>query len=285
MTALPWRATRLAATFLTGAALALAGLLAPAAAHAQTGNVVTFGDSYTASPNERTNTLHIRGSSAFVPNDYPRRGPCLQGPDNWPRQLAAQTGLQVDDWSCNAETTQRMLGRVTHAIESGDIHPGTRAVIFAIGGMDYGLTEGAPITNINAMNERYANMMRGVADQVRQVAPDAQLIISGYPQVTNDTGICMVQVIPTLPLGVPVPGGFAEDVLANMQRYGAEAAGMDFVDNRELTRGHNTCAVNDAQRYVSGLVDFTSPTYEMTLHPTNLGHSAIAAHNAAALGY
>lgn len=271
----------------------------PSARAAQAGNVVTFGDSYTASPDQLFNQYHnsstgsadalSSGSSnpLAAPEGYPSRMGCLQAPTNWPRQMARQTGLPVDDWSCTAETSQSVLSRVDAAISHGDIHGSTRAVILMIGGNDFGpfgIREGADVLNYDAMVARYSNNMRAVAGRIRAAAPNAQLVVAGYPQVTDGHALCFFNVIPTVPLGVPVPGHAAENALRDMQAAGAAAAGMRFVDNRALTSGHSTCSRNDSQRFVAGIVDTTSPPYPMSMHPTDLGHQALARNNAAAIG-
>ncbi|WP_169466571.1 GDSL-type esterase/lipase family protein [Corynebacterium maris] len=281
-----------AVTFAAIVVMLTAALAAPVQAKAQTpappGNIVTFGDSYTASPDQWLNGIAASSvPSSSASEEYPQTGGCLQSPYNWPRQLAAQTGLEVADWSCTADTTAGMLDRIDRAIGAGDISPDTQAVIFAIGGNDFGpagVLEGAPLSSVPGMVDRYAQNMQEAADKVRAVAPEAHLVISGYPQVTNGTGLCFIQVLPEQPLGVPFPGELVERSLRDMQRHAADATGMSFVDNYELTEGHDTCSPDDALRYVSGILDVTSPAYEMIMHPTGLGHSAIAANNAAALG-
>lgn len=271
--------------------VAAAGLAAPAPAQAQTGNVVAFGDSYTASPDQFFNAEHnssvsLEGSSA--PAGYPSQGGCLQSPNNWPRQMAAQTGLDVADWSCTAQTSYSVLPRIDSAIQAGDLNAGTQAVFLAVGANDFGpfgIQQGSNPLDIPAMNNAFSANMIAAGDNIRAVAPNAQIFVAGVPEVTNGHGICVIQAIPNAPLGIPVPGELAEDTIRNMQRTGAQAAGMQFIDNHAMTRGHNTCSTNDSQRYVAGIIDFTSPAYTMSLHPTDLGHSALARNHAAALGY
>lgn len=290
------RRTRLATA--TGAALATllvtlaAVLAAPAQANEQepapAGNVVTFGDSYTASPDQWINGIVASPvTSSSAPEEHPANGGCLQSPYNWPRQLAAQTGVAVDDWSCTAETTAGMLDRIDRAIDAGDLNADTQAVIFAIGGNDFGpaaIGEGAPLSSVPEMTTRYTAHMGQAAAKVRAVAPGAQLLVSGYPQVTNGDFLCVIQVVPERPVGIPFPGELLEGSLRDMQSHAAEVNDMVFVDNYELTHGHDTCSPDDALRYVAGILDVTSPAYEMIMHPTGLGHSVIAANNAAALG-
>ena len=291
MFTLPRRAPAPAAFAVAMATVALvfSVLFTPAPATAQSGNVVTFGDSYTASPDQFKNhaagtlSSNLPGSSAA---GYPNRGGCLQSPMNWPRQLASQTGLRVDDWSCTAETSQSVLSRLDAAIGAGDVNAGTRAVIMNIGGNDFGpfaLREGAPFLDVPVIAERFTGHMQSAAAKIRAVAPNARIVLAGYPEITNGSGVCVFNVVPGVPMGIPVPGAYGEGVLRDMQRGAAEATGMDFVDNYALTRGHNTCSPNDSQRYVAGIVDTTSPDYTMSMHPTDLGHAALARNNAGPL--
>lgn len=265
-------------------ALALA---APAVAHAQPGNAVVFGDSYTAVPDQFYN--HYRASSlssGMVPADYPRGSDgCLQSPNNWPRQMERQTGVPVVDRSCTAETSRSVLGKIDAAIADGQINRGTRAVYLAVGGNDFGpfgRREGANSSDPASMTERFSGNMAAAGAKIRSAAPGARIIVAGMPEVTNGTGLCMVHVIPDLPLGVPVPGHQVENAIREMQRTGAERNGMTFVDNYALTAGHNTCSP-DADRYIAGSIDFTSPAYTMSLHPTDLGNEALARNNGAAM--
>lgn len=114
----------LAAIAMT-AATALSALTISPAQAAENGNIVTFGDSYTSDPDEIRNTvrdIQIPAVQDWVWN-YPHNNGCLQGPENWPRQLQAKTGTPVNDWSCTAETSQSMLAKIDSAIGAGDIHP------------------------------------------------------------------------------------------------------------------------------------------------------------------
>lgn len=269
------------------------GLVQPATA--QPGNIVVFGDSYTASPDTFFNASHnssrgssgISSGSSIAPDDYPQKAGCLQAPTNWPRQMAWQTGRDVIDWSCTAMTSQSALVRMDRAIQSGELNAGTAVVYLAYGGNDFGpfaWREGAPFLNVPVLRERYARNIQAAVNKIRSVAPHARIAVAGMPEVTNGHGLCLFQVIPQTPLGIPVPGHLAETTIRDMQAYGAHQAGITFVDNYSLTRGHNTCTTNDRERYVTGWVDTTSGNAPMMLHPTDAGHAALARNNAAAMG-
>lgn len=256
-------------------------------ASAATGPVVVFGDSYVASPDQFLNFAKDReGSTQLVPADYPRGGTgCLQSPDNWPRRLAANTGREVTDLSCNGETSRSVLERIDAAVNDRHLHPGVSAVLLAVGGNDYsnyGYREGARSSDRDAMQDRFSDHLGQAVDAIRSAAPDARVIVTGLPQITDGRTLCLLHTIPGTPLGVPFPGQQLETAIRDMQRAGAQRHGLDFVDNYALTAGHHTCAP-DHERYVAGLVDFTSPPFEMALHPTDLGAEALARNNAAAL--
>lgn len=259
-------------------------------AGAHTANVLVVGDSFTASPNQMANQQWSNSLSSVDGADLannPRTAGCMQSTSNWPRQMERRTGVPVSDYSCTALTSAGAIERVTVARDTGALNPSTRAVVFAVGGNNfgpYGLAGGYEPLNQPRMNDRFAAEISRAAAIVRSVAPNARMVVAGLPEVTNGHGVCVANVVPGMPVGVPVPGRFAEDAIRQMQRVGAQRNGMAFVDNVALTRGHNTCTPNDKARYVSGIIDTTSPHHEMMLHPTVAGHAALAANNAAALG-
>lgn len=258
-------------------------------ASAQTGgNIVVFGDSFTSSPEESFN--FARGSSlssTAIPADYPRTGGCLQDPQNWPREMQRRTGIRVHDWSCTAETSTTFLGRIDGARKAGHLNSGTRAVFMSVGGNDFGpwgISQGKNPFDINSQRASYsANIARAKA-KIRAVAPQAEIIIAGYPEVSTGTTLCLFNVAPGSTVGVPFAGDAIENDIRSMQRYGAARNGLKFVDNYALTRGHNTCARNGAERYVNGWLDTTSTRATMPLHPTAAGHRALAINNLRAIG-
>ena len=85
---------------------------------------------------------------------YPSRSGCLQAPNNWPRQLGAVARAPIADYSCTAESSHVIPGKVDRAIAAGDIHRGTRAVVIAVGMNDfgpYGIQRGADPLNDGKM--------------------------------------------------------------------------------------------------------------------------------------
>lgn len=275
--------------FIAAAAVAV-GLISPAvtsapANAAPAGNIVTLGDSYTANPDEIRNT--IRDIPAKPVQDYvwryPNKGGCLQAPNNWPRQLGAKVGAPVADWSCTAQTSQSMLGRIDAAIRAGDLHAGTRAVVIAVGMNDYGpfgISQGFQPLNPGAMSVDYINNIKAATAKVRSVAPGAKIVLSGSLAVAEPAApnmFCPVNVVPGAPGGTPLPPLAATEVHNEArQRDAALAVGATFVEMRQASAGHTSCNPNASQRYVAGAVDTTTPGKTMSMHPSAAGSAFIA---------
>ncbi|WP_448852111.1 GDSL-type esterase/lipase family protein [Corynebacterium sp. 335C] len=273
------------------AALGVAGLAAVVSSPAAGANphggsrLVTIGDSFTSNP-----TIPGHPISGSDPLDehrqtVPSRKPgCIVDPFNWPRVAAQDLGLNFNDlrdfadYSCNGTgrvPVQDLTASVDAAINQGDIGPSTNKVVFMYGGLD-ALTwvdAGAGMLRLD-IPTGYDRLLVDMANRVRQHAPHAEVVFAGYPELTSGDTVCLVNLDPNAPGRLLVPGATAvEDSLRNTMRSAAAQAGARFVDLREATRGHGTCAAPD-QRYVAGLVD-TTVEHNMRLHPTIHGQQAI----------
>jgi hypothetical protein len=267
---------RIAAMALCAAAMTTA--FTPVTTAAPRGNIVTFGDSFTANPDQVKNTLRMIPG---ITNGYPQTGGCLQAPNNWPRKVGEKTGLPVNDWSCAGNTSRSMLGRIDSAIHSGDVNSETRSVVFAVGMNNYGgfgVLDGVNIFDPGAVRDAYLSDMRAAAAKIRSSAPYAKIVISGaLPTVDRDTTFfCAVNVIPNMPGGAPVP--LLRDVEnwnRENQKEAARQVGGEYVEIIDGARGHDTCAP-DTARYVAGVVDTTTPNYNMIFHPSDAGSEFVA---------
>lgn len=250
---------------------------------APNGNLVVFGDSYSSNPDEQRNTLKgIKHPEIqhFVWGTYPNRDGCLQAPNNWPRQLQGMTGIPVADYSCTAESSHVIPDGVDRAIRNGDIHPGTRAVVFAVGINDYGpygIARGAQPFNQNKMRADFVNNIVNATNKVRAVAPNAKILLPGMLSVTEPYGVqslCFLNMIPDLALGLPFPTlQHLENLNRDNQRAAAAAARITYIENKDPSAGHNTCVPADT-RWVAGIVDTTN--HNMSLHPTEAGSRFMA---------
>lgn len=262
------------------AAVSGAAIATPAASAAPAGNIVTLGDSYTANPDQRLNA--VRNLNTPAVRNYPKTSGCLQAPNNWPAKLGAKTGAPISDWSCTAQTSHSMLGRIDSAIARGDIHRGTRAVVMAIGMNDYGpfgMSQGFQPFNAQKMRADYVRNIMIAANKVRSHAPNAKIVLSGMLAVSNPVAPhmwCSVNVVPNAPGGFPFPTLHRVEVdNENNQRAGAAAVGGTFVPMRQASGAHNTCAP-DRERFVAGVIDTTTPNYNMSFHPSDKGSEFMA---------
>ncbi|WPF66712.1 MULTISPECIES: GDSL-type esterase/lipase family protein [unclassified Corynebacterium] len=273
-----WRSVATASVCALAAAFG-----APATQAAPVGNIVTLGDSFTANPSALYKNFGgvVPG---LVPEDYPNQEGCLQAPDNWPRLVGAQVGAPVADWSCTAQTSRTMLERLDRAIVTGDLHAGTRAVVMAIGMNNFGPFGVKDGTNpLDGLSHRQAFLddIRAATERIRATAPQAKIVLSGMPSVSTGPSFCAVNIHPDnpglLPEGLHIPLlGQVEDENSLRQAQAAAENGIAFVNLRDATRNNGTCAPRDSERMVAGIVDFTSPQWNIVFHPTVVGSRFMA---------
>lgn len=266
------------------AAFGSQSVIEPTAQAAPGDNVVTFGDSFTANPDHLTNTLRKFEPLRNTPQvrNYPKTGGCLQAPDNWSRLLQNKPGIgTVKDWSCSGQTSRTMLGRIDRAIAAGDLNSRTTAVAMSIGINNFGpggRADGVNILDRAAIHRAFVADMRAAARKIRAVAPHAKLLIPGMVAVSDARGnYCAVNVIPNAP--GPIPLGILRDIErsnASMQAAAASAIGAQFIEMRGATVAKHSSCAPDAQRFVAGVIDTTTPHYHMMFHPSRNGSNYIA---------
>lgn len=226
--------------------------------------VVAFGDSFTSNSNHFANLGY---GSPLVQAIYPSNAGCLYSPNSWPMLLARDTGRPVQNWACNGHTTEDMLRRIEHAASTGALDDASTVILAAGMNDTWRATPDAEIVG---------NLVAAV-DKVRGVAPEAKILLLGRLSSTDDREMfCSLNVIPNVPMGIHSPG-FAANERRNQanQRDAAVRADVEYLDIRDLTRSNSTCAP-DAQRFISGNVDFTTHQYNMTGHPSLAGSTFLA---------
>ena len=234
--------------------------------------IVTFGDSFTANAGKG-------GPRGLQPGQTPLVANCATDMENWPKVAAGQLNKTLGDWSCNGTGSipGQLLAYLEAAIQYGDIAEGTEKVVLMYGGMDYlqwadvaGQMIARP--DANAPGFMKATIQR-FSDRVKQVAPNAQVVLASYPEYATNDQLCLVNT-PGRTNPIPAPGATqVQEAFRNSIKTAAEANGAGFIDVYAQTIGHGTCNPNDAERYVAGFVD--PAMGPMTNHPTVAGEHAM----------
>jgi len=245
-----------------------------------------MGDSYTAAP---LNPLDERSEIDS----------CLRSSDNYPRLVAHSLDINVIDVSCSGASTTSMFREQRF---SGTSKPPqldaltteTDLVTVGIGANDFRFfynmiftclelaasdPQGAPCRESNKiasggirLERQLLEIERNVARVVRAIgnrAPDAQVLLVGYPQLLPNEGTCT----PKLPLAL---GDYAFTRELNLQladavQAGGVRAGAEYVDLVAASQGHDICS---AQPWVAGVRG--DPSRAMGLHPYPAEQRAVA---------
>lgn len=218
--------------------------------------MVSFGDSYTAG----TNTGPTQPSPALF---------CAQAADNYPRQVARALGMTLADRSCNGARVdnvvapQEVQGETAPAQIDG-LTPDTRLVTIALGVNDnrlFGTLVGcshyvavstsptpckdkvlATTPNAVSLIPGVTNSLVSVVRAIKAEAPNAEIVLLGYPQVLPDGEQC--------PSRWPITKGDAEWVNASLLQLddaikaAAAQTGSRFLDLRPVTASHTACAAD-----------------------------------------
>ncbi|QCW52128.1 SGNH/GDSL hydrolase family protein [Nocardioides dongxiaopingii] len=219
---------------------------------------VALGDSYAAAPG--------------VPNTSGADG-CFRSDQNYAHLLAAaDETIALTDVTCSGATTDTLLAQQVPALDAG-----TDLVTLGIGGNDFELfltlisqcsgfgpdAPGTPCTEaVEARSEQLLPKIEknigATLDAVQEAAPDARVIVVGYPALLPRRGTC--------PELVPLAAGdypFLNEVtqgLSDALRSQAEERDLDFVDVARASRGHDICSddpwVNGAETAADGTIPF-----------------------------
>ncbi|MEV8530884.1 SGNH/GDSL hydrolase family protein [Streptomyces sp. NPDC051211] len=293
---MPARRSMLAGALAVATALPVAALPASTAtaAEAVSGPYVALGDSY--------------ASGAGVPAQS--AGLCMRSDRNYPSILARQAGLTgVRDVTCGAAKTKHMTQAHTYPVigkvndpQLDAVTADTRLVTLTIGGNDLGASDlgvaeiilkcvslsfvsplGAPCKRSygNTLDERIARAGSGVAGTVQEIrrrAPQAKVMVVGYPAVLpeNEWDCLFKQ-----PLTV-FDAAFLRNTVKSLNRTlarQAEANGATYVDTYTPTIGHDICQEPE-DRWIEGIIP-REPA--VPIHPNARGERAMAEATLAAL--
>ena len=267
---------RIRTVLATLAATAVAAVTLPMAAQAAPGNTVVFGDSLPANP---TVGDWLTSKGAPIPGGRVNEMGC--GTDFlFSGAVGAGNGTPIADYTCAGSSFRtggiRVIDQINRAAETGALDAGTRQVVILAGANDtypYILNDRMPMPQIQE-NLRVA--AGDAINRAKQVAPNAQIKIAGYPTVSGPNGeVCLVN---TAGVGLPTPAVNLNEIEAGLDaglRQAAGDTGAKFVDLKEVTAGHGTC---DADNWVVGVVDDSIGDYNLFVHMTNHGVQTVGHH-------
>jgi hypothetical protein len=255
-------------------------------ASANRDRVIEAGDTYVALGDSNTSGPGL-GPQTFVPG-------CQQTAGNYPHRLAEAMDLELVDVSCGGAATEHMSKPQTALGDTvppqlDAIREDTALVTLSIGGNNgdvYGklllncarLAEddrsGAPCSDLARRNpdalkkvfDEVNDEIVETVDMILDKAPDARVVIIGYPQIIPAEGTC-----DDLPLGEG-DYAFARGVMEQFdkaQAKAAEAARAEFVDMWSVTEGHDICS---DEPWVAGA---TPRQTGIAYHPYAAGQEAV----------
>ena len=266
-------------------ALTASAPVTTASAPATTGPVVALGDSYTAG------ALLPLASAAKPPG-------CLRSTKAYPVLVAQALHAQLTDVACTNAGVKEMTGPQktylgTNPAQLTALKPGDRLVLLSLGGDDLGflnvLKECMKVSvTAPAGSPCKAHYTAGGTDQlaagvttetakiaqvltaIRERAPQAKVVVVGYPDMFPQSGGCW----PAVPIASGDIAYLREiEFSANaMLAADAKAAGDTFVNTYTPTIGHDFCQ-QESVRDVEGLLP---GSLALPFHPNVRGQQAMA---------
>ena len=254
---------------------------------------VSLGDSYTAAPDTGKNATETGCNNTRV---------------NYPHLVAAELGLELADNSCDGASTENLTDEQCVAACSAKdpsfhklrppqlnaLDEDTDVVTFRLGANDYGLfgriiqcatfvhAPGSPCTDADAelgndsvdarLDDVRDNVQRGIAE-IQDRAPEARIIVLGYPRVAPDEGTC--DLLPLTEGDYEYARRIVEGLNAQLQAV-AEDADLPYIDVYAASEGHDICS-NDP--WIAGMTPLGSPppVGARRLHPYAVAAEAEAA--------
>ena len=125
-----------------------------------------------------------------------------------------------------------------------------------------------PDSGFDSVIQSLADDVETGLEQIRRQAPEARIVLVGYPRVAPDTGTCKQLPFPPVALNrIRTVVHAADDALAKV----AKKEGADYVDMWAASKGHDACSddpwVNGAQVVKGKALQF---------HPYRAYHVAVA---------
>jgi lysophospholipase L1-like esterase len=241
--------------FLT-VVLSLAGVHT---AQAAAGAYTALGDSYSSGVGSRTY--------------YPDSGSCSRSEYAFPVLVAQRTGTQLTFAACSGARVADVQNN-----QLASLNAGTAYVTVSAGGNDVGFSSvitacarpwpytcTTELTNANnTIRNTLPGRLDGLYNAIRGRAPNAKVIVVGYPRLFNGEECnAFARISP----GEQSELNKTADLLATTISARAAAHGFTFADPRSAFAGHAVC---DDVEWLNGLSNPTSESY----HPNRTGQSA-----------
>ena len=231
---------------------------------------VALGDSYAAAPGVPVTT---------------DAGGCARSSGNYAHLVAAAADLSLTDVTCSGASTRDVLEQQVPALG-----PSTDLVTVGIGANDFGLfglvlerclevsdrdPTGSPCTDqtpaeVGDVTVEIGTNIGALLDAVVAAAPEAQVVVVGYPDLLPSSGSC--------PDRIPLAAGDYALVdtlnrdLSDTLRAQAEQRDLTFVDVYAASQGHDICS---AEPWVNGAD--VAPDGTIAYHPLAAEQAAVAA--------
>jgi len=232
---------------------------------------VSLGDSYAAA-----------GSFLTLSDPLPRRATtCVNSSDDIGHLVAEQMGVSFEDAACNGASTVDIISGSTLGLQTDALSDATKFVSLSIGGNDddlFGeLQETCFLYAFTCTQEARDDIERKLDAlgprldvayaAVRSHAPNAQVVVAGYPRIfPDDADGCFMDVVATQE-GVDYLN-HVQDRLNGEIAAAAERAGFSMV--ARWGDGSNSICAPDGQRHVS-LTGVGPSDNGIPLHLTLLG--------------
>lgn len=290
----PRRGPRRSALLVTALAGLLVAVTMPQVAQAAGPSYVDLGDSYAAGP--------------LIPTQTGSPIACLRSTNDYGAVVSASLGTSsFTNISCSGATTANMNGSQsvtggTNAPQFSALNTGTTLVTLQIGGNDIGFTSiletcaedslhnpfGDPCKQqytsggtdqLAAAIQNLAPTIGSLLQQIHQLAPNARVLVVGYPVILPNSGDGCWPVVPIAYGDVPYLRGVELELNA-MLKSEATANNATYVDTYTDSIGHDACQ-SASNQWVMGLIPTTSAA---PFHPDQTGELHMADQVLAALG-
>lgn len=204
---------------------------------------VAMGDSFSAGP--------------FIGTMRSDPAGCARSKSNYPAFLAQWLDVaSYTDVTCSAATTvdlvepMLMFDGNTAPPQIDAVSEDTDLVTLGIGGNDFGIYDSlircqgsaaaeCPVAQLRDDAGKVAGRVEKAVRRILEAAPDARVLVVGYPDILPTEGTCRAVGVPAEVLGpVAEVAGLLNDSLSR----GATAGGGDYVDLEAASDGHDVCA-------------------------------------------